>query len=208
LARSGERTWLLQPRSAEAGTPAAKRLAEITPAQRRATVWLNKRQPWWRVELGPACDAVFTYMNDGGPRLALAGPGVFCTNTLHRVVFDQGVGDDRKIAAALSLISSFGQLAAEQIGRVYGGGVLKFELCDARRIPILFATPGATTAVLLKVDAALRAGEDDLARDLADEALLRPLLGSTWKSATTQMQEDLRRARDARHNGRATPRLR
>jgi adenine-specific DNA-methyltransferase len=208
LAREGQKTWLLTPRSIDRrGTPARKRLAKITKYQRRSTCWMNKRTPWWRIETGPDCHGVFTYMNERGPRLALTAAEVRCTNTLHRVVFDPIVSDVEKLAAALTFISTFGQLAGEVIGRVYGGGVLKFELTEARSMPILSGLDPRDAAVLHtvahRVDFALRAGAVDAARDLADEALLSRVLGPSWKSAVAGLREAVRQRREARHRGGA-----
>jgi len=208
LARDGQKTWLLTPRSiADRGTPARKRLAKITKHQRRSTCWMNKRNPWWRVETGPNCDALFTYMNEHGPRLALTSGKIICTNTLHRVVFNSMVSEADRLLSALTFISSFGQLAGEAIGRVYGGGVLKFELTEARSMPIIFGVyphdTGVLQAVAQRVNFALRAGAVDAARDLADEALLTRVLGPSWKSAVAELREAVRQKREARHAGRA-----
>jgi hypothetical protein len=206
LAHYGQKTWLLTPRSIEGrGTPARKRLARITKYQRRSICWMNKRTPWWRIETGPDADGVFTYMNEQGPRLALTAPKITCTNTLHRVAFKPIVSHIEKLAAALTFTSTFGQLAGEMIGRVYGGGVLKFEIAEARLMPILSGfgdTDGADLqAVAQRVNIALRAGAVDAARDLADEALLAQLLGTSWKSAVAELREAVRQRREARHKG-------
>lgn len=208
LARNGQKTWLLTPRSIDdRGTPTRKRLAQITKNQRRSRCWLNKRTPWWRIETGPDCHGVFTYMNERGPRLALTAAKIICTNTLHRVVFSSIVSEAEKLAAALTFISTFGQLAGEAIGRVYGGGVLKFELAEARLMPVLSVLDHCDVLVLQtaarKVDFALRAGAVDAARELADEALLSRLLGLSWRSAVAELREALRERRHARHSGRA-----
>jgi adenine-specific DNA-methyltransferase len=213
LAQAAQKIWLLTPCSIEGhGTPARKRLAKITKHQRRSTTWLNKRTPWWRVEIGPDCDGVFTYMNERGPRLALTATKIVCTNTLHRVVFSPAISEIDKMVAALTFISTFGQLAGEGIGRVYGGGVLKFELTEARQMPVLSGSGCGDETVLhrafRKVDAALRAGAVDAARDLADEALLPRILGPSWNVGVAELREAVRHRRDARHNGRAVLRNR
>ncbi len=208
LSRDGQKTWLLTPSTIEdRGSPARKRLATITKHQRRSTCWMNKRNPWWRIETGPNCHGVFTYMNEHGPRLALTAAKIVCTNTLHRVVFSPKVSEIDKVVASLTFISTFGQLAGEVIGRVYGGGVLKFELTEARLMPVLLGVDERDEAVFPlvvdRVDSALRAGAVDVARDLADEALLARVLGPSWKSAVAELREAVRQRREARHTGRA-----
>jgi adenine-specific DNA-methyltransferase len=204
LAEKGEKTWLLSPRELSGrNNPARQRLSQLTKAKRNSTAWFKKRTPWWKVDLGPPCDAVFTYMNDRGPRLALVDRGIFCTNTLHRVIFRSTALKSQKIGALLTLLTTFGQLAAEQIGRVYGGGVLKFELSDARKIPVLRATATLTTQRLGKLDDLLRAGRHKEATNLADELLLKDILGKTWKADVAELGAELTRRRVARQTGKA-----
>jgi hypothetical protein len=204
----GEKTLMLTPKTIEErGSAVRKRLAKITKYQRRTTCWFNKRAPWWQVDTGPNCDGVFTYMNERGPRLALTTANILCTNTLHRVLFNPVVSETNRLAAALTFITTFGQLAGERIGRVYGGGVLKFELTDARSMPVLLGPYDFKARVLesvaQKVDFALRVGAVDVARDLADEALLARVLRPSWKSAVAELREAVRRRREARRTGRA-----
>jgi adenine-specific DNA-methyltransferase len=201
-AAAGDKTWLLTPTNLDGrGGGVRRRLAQISKSKRSETVWLNKRDPWWRVESGAPCDAIFTYMNDVGPRLVLANANVRCTNTLHRVIFQAKVGPPTKVAAALSMLSTFGQLAAERIGRSYGGGLLKFELMDARRLPMLPACRKPLEPVAELADAALRAGDRDGARALADAALIAPILGRRWRSSVAQMAAELAAVRCARRGG-------
>lgn len=203
LARAGERTWLLAPRSIDCKPSGARRrLARISRAQRRETAWLLKRNPWWAVNAGPDCDAIFTYMNDKGPRLVLAGQGLKCTNTLHRVLFREGVDRNRQLAAALTVVSTFGQLAAEQIGRSYGGGMLKFELAEARLIPVLDSTARVIPKLFGAADQAFRAGRRDEARHLADQSLMPAIFGRSWRKAVDEMNSELNRLRSERRAGR------
>lgn len=199
LAAKGEKTWLLSPSEiTQRNSSVRRRLARISSSQRRDTVWLNKRDPWWKVTTGSRCDAVFSYMNYQGPRLARVSPGVRCTNTLHRVAFRPETDDRQQIAAMLTVISSFGQLAAERLGRVYGGGVLKFEIRETRRLPILPAGGGTDLSRWKDVDITLRRGDYPAAAELADEILLKPLVGASWPAAAKEFAWQLREHRNAR----------
>jgi adenine-specific DNA-methyltransferase len=101
--------------------PVRRRLAIINGKTRRRTAWFKMRKDWWRVDVGPPCDAVFTYMNDLGPRLCLVPPLVTCTNTLHCIRFKDHTSPIQRVAAALTFATTFGQLFAEISGRSYGG---------------------------------------------------------------------------------------
>ena len=175
LGERDERTWLLAPNNiCERDSGVRRRLARVSREKRRTTTWFHKRKPWWMVGLGPTCDAVFTYMNHLGPRLILAGPGIRCTNTLHRVNFNAGARKKDKYAAALSQLSTFGQLAAEKLGRIYGGGVLKFELVNARQLPFLAGNETISDEFVRVIDDLVRDKAFDTARKMVDELLLQP----------------------------------
>ena len=85
--------------------------------------------------------------------------------------------------------------------------MLKFELSEARVMPVLLGSDCDSTVnlhkVLEKADAALRVRAIDAARDLADEALLPRILGPSWRSAAAELQDGVRLRRGARHNGKA-----
>ncbi|MGO4737350.1 N-6 DNA methylase [Bosea sp. 2KB_26] len=198
LADRGERTLLFSPEElGERGNAVRSHLAQVGKARRRSTAWFNKRTPWWKVQLGPAFDAVLTYMNHTGPRLALVGPKIAATNTLHKVTFySRNIEEHR--TACVSLLSTYSQLHAETIGRIYGGGVLKFEIKDARRVQLLLPTAPISAAVFARIDTALKAGAFDTARELADAAILPEFYGPGWREAQSQMKVSLMRRREMR----------
>ena len=198
-ASQGEKTWLLAPQDVSVrDSPVRRQLAKINARRRRDTLWFRKRDPWWQIEMGPPCSAVFTYMNDLGPRLVLVQDELRSTNTLHQVFFQNCVSAERRMMAALSMISTFGQIAAERIGRSYGGGVLKFELAEARQMPIFSSLDLSVEAPFAEADRALRTGDRERARNIADKAFLAPLLGKSWHSAIVAMELELAQRRTAR----------
>lgn len=206
LANNGERTLLLTPdQLGQRGEAIRRYLAKVSKTRRKNTVWLTKRSPWWKVQLGQPFDGVLTYMNHNGPRLALLEQGLATTNTLHKVRF---VSRDPRHhrTACLSLLSTYSQLHAEALGRVYGGGVLKFELKDARRLPMLMPETPITNAVFARVDTAVRAGAIETARALADAQLLPQFFGVGWRDAQAEMSAALVDARNLRNSraGKAT----
>ena len=200
LAAIGHKTWLVLP--TRQNSRAYSYLHTIDPQERETVTWFKKRDPWWKVDIGEPCDAIFTYMNNLGPRLVLAGPGLFCTNTLHRVQFHTNVSQQERRAAALCFLTTFGQLAAEMRGRVYCGGVLKFELSEARAFPVLPAK-NVSHATFSSVSKLVQQGDLESARLVADEALLAPLLGPTWKTDVDEMALAVKQRRIARNRKNA-----
>lgn len=190
LAEGGHKTLLLKPTDLGArGGGVRRRLALLSPNLRRNTAWFSKRSPWWSVD-AVSCDAVFTYMNDFGPKLALVSEGITCTNTLHALTFNPDIDERAKSAAVLTILSTYGQLAAEVIGRRYGGGVLKFELKETARLPVLPSSRNLKSA-LLEADEAIRSEDYAKARSIADTALLPPLLGKGWSRKVQEMRGHL-----------------
>ncbi|GAB3399260.1 hypothetical protein GCM10027318_04750 [Massilia agilis] len=142
-------------------------------------------------------DAVFTYMNDAGPRVVRLEPGIVCTNTLHKLEFKPSTSEQAKYSALLSPISTFGQVAAEKIGRAYSGGVLKFELREARNLPIVIS-PSFNESLLSKVDGMLRNNDIVQAAQTVDEAFMPQLFGASWRDAQRTLIYELDTLRAAR----------
>ncbi len=69
--------------------------------------------------------------------------------------------------------------------------MLKFELKDARRLPLLLPTTPISLGVFTRLDAALRDGAIGVAMDLADEAILPHFFGSQWLQVQSEMREEL-----------------
>lgn len=134
----GGRCWLVD--TSELGekfSPIRRYLASYQRRHRRNNCTFKKRSPWHAVDDGIIPDAFFSYMNNEGPRLILNTDGLNSTNNIHRVSFMKRRPIWRKKLIAVSICSSFTQLAAEMVGRTYSGGILKLEPSETRRLPVL-----------------------------------------------------------------------
>lgn len=202
LAKEGQKTLLLFPKRGLGMKRSALRkyLRKISAAKRKSVLWFSKRTPWWRVQLGNKCDAVFSYMNHLGPRITLVSANITCTNTLHRLVF---VGRDKKQMRTIcvSALCTYTQLAAEGLGRVYGGGVLKFELQDARRLPLLIPLNPVQDATFNRINVALKAGAIETARELADKTIMPEFFGERWETVAAKLSHELATCRKNRGAG-------
>lgn len=196
LALAGKKTWLFKPSRLTKNNRSY--LSQISDEERKKVVWFNKRNPWWKVDVGEGCDAIFTYMNHIGPRITMVESGIVCTNTLHRLRFDKTTTEEDKYAIVLSPYSTFGQLAAEKCGRIYGGGVLKFEIKDARRYPIYTSPDTFNKYLSHKVDKLLRQGKLESATQIIDNAMLRPIFGEDWEKHCLILKNELARLRKKR----------
>jgi adenine-specific DNA-methyltransferase len=139
----------------------------------------RRREVWWSLSDTRAPDAFLPYMNAGSPALTKnATVKTTCTNAVHRIYWK----DRSKAATALarrdaliasSWTSAFA-LAAELLGRHYGGGVLKLEPSEACRLPLFI---GSSPKLLHELDVVARRQGQSAARTLADDMILRESLG-------------------------------
>jgi hypothetical protein len=113
------------------------------------------------------------------------------------VRFYEDTTRDEQVAASLTLITTFGQLAAERLGRIYGGGLLKFELKDARSFPMLPPQPNLQQA-FEAADQALAEGDQAAAERIANELLLAPLLGAEWQTIVAELRAEIDARRELR----------
>ena len=133
------------------------------------------RTPWYRVPHVYTPDAFLTYMSGLRPQLVANNAGAVAPNTLHIVRFRPAMKVAAKTLAAFWQ-TSLTSLSVELEGHALGGGMLKLEPSEARRV--LIATPeGDFGALETKLDTLLRQGKTDKAQTLADHVLLQDGLG-------------------------------
>ncbi|MGI6033411.1 MAG: HsdM family class I SAM-dependent methyltransferase [Coriobacteriales bacterium] len=94
----------------------------------------RKRSPWWRVPLTKIPDAFLTYMNDYAPNLCANEAQCYCLNSVHGIVFKDELRELGMSLLSLACINSATLLSSEIEGRAYGGGILKIEPREARRL--------------------------------------------------------------------------
>ena len=91
----------------------------------------RNRQPWFAVPDVQTPHAFLSIMSGQGPRLVGNSAGVSCTNSVHAVRF-RNVGDmPRYVAHWRNALTT---LSCELEGHALGGGVLKIEPAEARRV--------------------------------------------------------------------------
>lgn len=155
------------------------------------------RWPWYSVPMQPPQDAFLTYMSGERVRLVLNKAGVNSTNTIHNVVFERRLAKTLRAASVAAFYSSLTALSTELIGRVYGGGVLKLELREARRIILPRADALAREDVvklgkmLPALDQAVRS-RDQGGQEMIDEIVLGKALKLPRADAELITSEHLR----------------
>ncbi|MCL6527012.1 MAG: SAM-dependent methyltransferase [Thermaceae bacterium] len=136
------------------------------------------REPWYAVPQVGIPDAFLSYMSGRLPRLVANRAQAVAPNSLHvlRLHPQTRLGSE---AMAGLWQTSLTRLSAELEGHALGGGMLKIEPAEARRI--LVARPNLPSeqlgALAGELDALLRRGETETAQSLADQTLLGQGLG-------------------------------
>ncbi len=91
----------------------------------------RNRQPWFAVPDVRTPHAFLSIMSGRGPRLVGNSAGVTCTNSVHAVHFLNEADVTRYVATWRNALTA---LSCELEGHALGGGVLKIEPAEARRV--------------------------------------------------------------------------
>ena len=128
------------------------------------------RDDWFRVDVPSPPSAFATCARAGSPLLVLNEAECLNSNAIHSVNWKSDLRVQAE-AAAVGFLTSAVSAWAELKGRRYGGGVLKLEPGTLKRIPVPLVQ-GAED-IFVDVDRQLRDGQEEEARRLADERVLR-----------------------------------
>ena len=91
----------------------------------------RNRQPWFAVPDVRTPHAFLSIMSGRGPRLVGNSAGATCTNSVHAVHFRNAADVTRYLAHWRNALTT---LSCELEGHALGGGVLKIEPAEARRV--------------------------------------------------------------------------
>ncbi len=175
LTSLGRRTLLVRPTDGLLDDRSVRRwITEGRKAGINARHKCQQRDPWFRVSLGACPDAFATCSRLGSPLLVLNKAGLRCSNALHAVRWHDRAG---RLPEAISvcMLTSLPAVWSELHGRRYGGGVLKLEPGTLRGVPLPLVT--SASSAFFELDALLRSGEEERARRIADDLVLRRALG-------------------------------
>lgn len=128
------------------------------------------RRDWFRVDVPSPPNAFATCARAGSPLLVLNAAECLNSNAIHSVNWKPAL-DVEPEAVAVGFLTSAVAAWAELKGRRYGGGVLKIEPGALKRIPVPLVQ-GAED-IFADVDRQLRDGQEEKARRLADDRVLR-----------------------------------
>ncbi len=136
------------------------------------------RSPWFVVPHVHVGDAFVSCMSGDRPKLVLNQVGAVAPNTLHVAKIRPGHGEAPEAIASAWRTSLTG-LSCELEGHALGGGLLKLEPMEARKVLLPLPKLGAApyTELASEVDHLERSGEFEAARALADDRILRRGLG-------------------------------
>lgn len=172
------RSWLLTlPPDAQAPADMKEDIARAEADNLDKRSHCRRRDVWWSLCEARPPDVFLPYMNAGSPSLTKnATAKTTCTNAVHRLYWKDRARSASSLAGRDALVASSWTsafaFAAELIGRHYGGGVLKLEPSEARRLPLFV---GGDPRFLHELDTVARREGRSAARALADDVILRAL---------------------------------
>lgn len=135
LGKLGSATYLFRP----SGEPSPAAVSYIEAGEKTGVNEAYKcrvRRPWWRVPLVRPADLFLTYMNADTPRLSANRAKVRHLNSVHGVYLRPELRKLGTDLLPLGALNSMTLLGAEQVGRAYGGGMLKLEPREADVLPV------------------------------------------------------------------------
>jgi hypothetical protein len=201
---AGGRCYLVRPPS----NPLEEQTREIrryfgaySPDEIAKNRTFKKRRRWFVVEDINEPDAFLSYMHHEGPVMLLNTTRAVCMNNIHRLWWKNDISIRDQKLIAISFLSTFTRLSAELEGRTYGGGVLKHELQEARRIRVLRPSSLSNSAVdgaYRRIDELLRAGKRRAAGVAADKLLVSAFPAVKDKSPIAPLAAALDRLRRSR----------
>lgn len=143
------------------------------------------RDPWYSLVDLWKPDAFLNYMTSSFPHVTLNDTEAICTNSVHRVRFNDRVDEDVARCIALASTCSLTQLSVELVGRSYGGGVLKLEPSEARSMILCVPDSSNTISKAFgQIDRELRRGNRETAIAIADNLVLRRQLRLSARDAS------------------------
>jgi len=138
---------------------------------------VKSRDPWYSVPHIKKGDAFLTYMSNGAPRLVHNALGFPAPNSLHIVNLEEKLYD--KIDIKLLVVAwytSLTFLSAEIEGHSLGGGMLKLEPSEAKKVLVALPKKIASTQLneaYKHIDQRLRENNLEAALDAGDQLILR-----------------------------------
>lgn len=185
--------------------PRAKALLRYLKTYEKAAIATNatfsKRPEWYRFLDDKVPDALFVFMTHLGPRLVINSAKANTTNSLYRIYLNPGQKRQVKLLA-ISLQTTFTQLAAERLGRILGSGGLKLEPSEVKRLPVLLPEKSndEVREAFVAIDKLVRQGEGQAARKLADAFIFSS--EEKFKEALPLLEASLETARRRRIRSR------
>ena len=167
-------SFLLTPSVGEHCLEVAQYLASYPDELRLKNRTFGKRQPWWRMSCCTTALGFVPSLHNAYFRFIVNDAVAACTNSTYRLM--PVTSDVNKFSVGLAALTSIAQLSAELLSRKLGGGALKLEPSDVRRVSL----PASLEALDLDqaryhasaVDRLIRQGRLEDAQREADRLLL------------------------------------
>lgn len=155
----------------------------------------KRRRFWFAVPAAQRADALVSAMNGLYTVMCANDSNAAVSNNFHALTLSQPYLNAKTLAALWQ--TSLLQLSAELEGRTMGGGMLKLEPADVKRLRVPNVQEDLTD-LAGELDGLLRAGKRQRATQLADAHILQGILGLSPKECAS-LQQGAERLRSARY---------
>ncbi len=186
LEAAGNKVWLLfiPPDHRELPPQVKEYLEEGKRRRVHIAYKCRVRKPWYSVPHVYVGDLFLTYMSGISPRLVVNEAKVVAPNSLHIVRLHKSASMPPDLLAVL-WHTSLTMLSCEIEGHALGGGMLKLEPAEARKVSIPAPDVGFARQEISRLDSMLREGRFYDALDHADRLILIQGLGLTGQDCDT-----------------------
>ncbi len=137
---TGERIWLFRPSASMTRRQSVKKYMDLhvkSGGCDKSSYKISRRSPWYITPLPERVDGFISGMASAGPWLCLRKMrGLSATNTLYTFSFLDRYSLAEKVGFALALMTPEVRRQLNRIGRVYAGGLVKFEPNEIRTLRI------------------------------------------------------------------------
>ncbi|MEW6738496.1 MAG: N-6 DNA methylase [Nitrospirota bacterium] len=127
-----------------------------------------RRNPWYSVDVGPTPHAFFPYRATLIPHLILNDRHAQCTNSIHRIYFNN-LSQNAIKWIQISLLSVPGQLSLEAYSKIYGNGVLKIEPSSLKKSIVFKSDAAEINSVYTKISEMISLGQKKEAMKIATD---------------------------------------
>ncbi len=153
------------------------------------------RNPWYSVRVGKTPDSFFPYRTSITPFLMPNTNEIQCTNSIHRIYFNN-LSDVERKWLHVSVLSTISQLSIEVNSKTYGRGMLKIEPKSLKKSLVVVKNDRVINPIYTEIMRELKKNNKSKAVEIASEFLYKYL--GVPNRLILEVRTELSKAQNAR----------